>query len=91
MTDPTDVGSVFGAINIESFMDLQEFTAAIDKAVREIKTSTRTDGVERIYIPGEIEFEMKAQRLVSGIPIPAEVVKDFIILGRNLDLPFPQV
>ena len=91
MIEPTDVGSVFAAVNIESFMDLPEFTAAIGKAIREIKTSTRVDGVERIYIPGEIEFEMKAQRLVHGIPIPEEVVKDFIGLGRELALPFPQV
>jgi LDH2 family malate/lactate/ureidoglycolate dehydrogenase len=91
MIDPTDVGSVFAAVNIESFMDLPEFTAAIDKAVREIKTSTRTAGVERIYIPGEIEFETRAQRLIHGIPIPEEVVKDFVDLGRKLALPFPQV
>jgi len=90
MIDPTDVGSVFGAVNVESFMDLPEFTAAVDKAVREIKTSTRTEEVERIYIPGEIEFETKDQRLVQGIPIPAEVVRDFVDLGRKLDLPFPQ-
>jgi L-2-hydroxycarboxylate dehydrogenase (NAD+) len=91
MIEPTDVGSVFAAVNIESFMDLPEFTAAIDKAIREIKTSTRVDGVERIYIPGEIEFEMKDQRLANGIPIPEEVVKDFVELGRELAIPFPQV
>ena len=90
MSEPTDVGSFFAAVNVESFMDLPEFTAAIDKAIREIKTSTRADGVKRIYIPGEIEFEMKAERLVHGIPIPEEVVKDFIDLGRELALPFPQ-
>lgn len=90
MTEPTDVGSVFAAVNIESFMDLPEFTSSIDKAIREIKTSTRAAGVERIYIAGEIEFEMKAQRLARGIPIPEEVVKDFVALGRELALPFPQ-
>jgi LDH2 family malate/lactate/ureidoglycolate dehydrogenase len=91
MSEPTDVGSFFAAVNVESFMDLPEFTAAIDKAIREIKTSTRADGVKRIYIPGEIEFEMKAERLAHGIPIPEQVVKDFIDLGRELALPFPQV
>ena len=91
MIEPTDVGSVFAAVNVESFMDLPEFTAAIDKAVREIKASTRADGVKRIYIPGEIEFEMRAQRLKNGIPIPEEVVKDFIDLGQELALPFPKI
>lgn len=90
MTDPTDVGSVFAAVDVESFMDLPEFTATIDKAIREIKTSKRAAGVERIYIPGEIEFETKAQRLATGIPIPPEVVRDFIALGNDLGLPFPK-
>ena len=37
--------------------------AAMDKAIREIKTSTKAEGVQRIYIPGEIELETKAERL----------------------------
>jgi len=90
MITPTDVGSVFAAINVESFMDLPEFTAAMDKAIDEIRTSPRIEGVKRIYIPGEIEFEMKAERLVSGIPIPEAVVSDFIALGRELSIPFPE-
>ncbi len=91
MVEPTDVGSVFAAVNVESFMDLPEFTAAIDKAVQEIKTSARAEGANRIYIPGEIEFETKAERLAKGIPIPDPVVKDFIALGSELGVPFPQV
>jgi LDH2 family malate/lactate/ureidoglycolate dehydrogenase len=90
MVDPTDVGSVFAAVNVESFMDLPEFTAGVDRALREIKTSTRAEGVERIYIPGEIEFEVKAERLANGIPIPEPVVRDFIALGRELAIPFPE-
>ncbi len=90
MTEPTDVGSVFAALNVESFMNLSEFKAAIDLALQEIKTSTKAEGVERIYIPGEIEFEMKTERLRNGIPIPETVVRDFIALGRELAIPFPQ-
>ena len=90
MVEPTDVGSVFAAINIESFMDLPEFTAAIDRALREIKTSPRAEGIERIYIPGEIEFEMKAERLANAIPIPEPVIRNFIALGRELAIPFPE-
>jgi LDH2 family malate/lactate/ureidoglycolate dehydrogenase len=90
MIDPTDVGSIFAAVNIESFMDLPEFTATMDRAIQEVKTSKRADGVKRIYLPGEIEFEMKTERLANGIPIPEPVVKDFIALGRELDIPFPQ-
>lgn len=90
MTEPTDVGSVFAAVNVESFMDLAEFTATIDRAIGEVKTSAKAEGAARIYIPGEIEFETKAQRLVTGIPIPDSVVEDFVALGRRLGVPFPR-
>jgi LDH2 family malate/lactate/ureidoglycolate dehydrogenase len=90
MVEPTDVGSVFAAINIESFMDLPEFTAAMDKALEEIRTSPRAAGVNRIYIPGEIEFKMKAERLANGILIPEAVVRDFVALGHELAIPFPE-
>ena len=45
--------------------------------------------MKRIYIPGEIEFETKAERLKNGIPIPEAVVKDFEALGKDLGVPLP--
>ncbi len=91
MREPTDVGSIFAAVNVESFMDLAEFTSHIDVALREIRSAERAEGVDRIYIPGEIEFEMKAERLAHGIPVPEPVVQDFVALGRELAVPFPGV
>jgi LDH2 family malate/lactate/ureidoglycolate dehydrogenase len=86
---PTDVGSIFAAVSVDSFMDLKEFTASMDRALGEIKACTKAEGVSRIYIPGEIEFETKAERLKNGIPIPEQVVKDFVALGADLSVPFP--
>ncbi len=90
LTDPTDVGSIFAALSIEGFMDLNQFKRGIDRALREIKSSPMANGVKRVYVPGEIEFETRAERLVKGIPIPAQVVADFLAIGRELGVPFPQ-
>ncbi|MHB8769821.1 MAG: Ldh family oxidoreductase [Syntrophales bacterium] len=90
MVEPTDVGSVFAAVNVESFMELPEFTAAVDKAIGEVRNSARAEGAARIFIPGEIEFETRTERLAKGIPIPAAVVEDFIALGTRLGVPFPR-
>ncbi len=87
---PTDVGSIFAVVDVESFMELGAFKAAIDGALREMKACTKAEGVSRIYIPGEIEFETKANRLKNGIPIPEAVVKDFVALGERLKEPFPK-
>ncbi len=90
MVEPTDVGSVFAAVNVESFMEPAEFTAAVDRAVEEIRNSAKAEGAERIYIPGEIEFATRAERLAKGIPIPSPVVDDFVSLGNRLGVPFPR-
>jgi LDH2 family malate/lactate/ureidoglycolate dehydrogenase len=90
MEKPTDVGSVFAAINVDSFMDLPEFKARMDKALQEMKNCAKAEGVKRIYIPGEPEFEMKAERLKNGIPMPDPIVKDFVALGEELGTPFPK-
>lgn len=87
---PTDVGSIFAAVNVEAFMDLPEFKARVDQALREIKESDKAEGVDRIYIPGEIEFETKERRLKEGIPVPEPVVRDFIALGKEMGVPFPE-
>lgn len=89
LKDPTDLGSVFMAIDVGSFMDTAEFKARIDQAVREIKSSPLAAGSKRVYIPGEIEFETKDERLRHGIPVPEQVVKDFVALGKELGVPFP--
>jgi len=89
LKDPTDVGSVFAAISIDSFMDLADFRKGMDEAIREIKNCEKAEGVKRIYIPGEIEMETKAERLAKGIPIPEGVVKEFEALGEELGVAFP--
>jgi LDH2 family malate/lactate/ureidoglycolate dehydrogenase len=60
-------------------------------ALRELKSAARAEGADRIYIPGEIEFETKAERLAHGIPLPEPVVQDFVTLGEELGVPFPCV
>jgi LDH2 family malate/lactate/ureidoglycolate dehydrogenase len=91
LKDPTDVGSIFAALRIESFMDLDQFTKGMDRALCEIKCSARAEGVKRIYVPGEIEFETKVERLAKGIPIPEQVLADFVMLGKEVGVLFPQV
>ena len=87
---PTDVGGVFAAISIDSFMDLQEFNDRMEKACKEVRECDKAEGADRIYIPGEIEHNMKAERLVNGIPIPDAILADFERLGAELKVPLPK-
>ena len=87
---PTDVGGVFAAICIDSFMDLKEFNDRMEKACNEVRACDKAEGVDRIYIPGEIEHDLKEDRLANGIPLPAAILADFERLGAELKVPFPK-
>lgn len=43
----------------------------MDQMVREVRSQPRQPGVERIYVPGEIEQEKIAESLRTGISLPA--------------------
>jgi LDH2 family malate/lactate/ureidoglycolate dehydrogenase len=84
-----NVGSLFVAVSVDSFMDVDRFKERIDIALREVKDSPRAPGVDRIYAPGEIEHETRQRRLRDGIPLPPEVIDDFRSLATELGILFP--
>ncbi|MCL4533973.1 MAG: Ldh family oxidoreductase [Bacteroidetes bacterium] len=86
---PTGVGSCFGAIAVDAYMEPDEFKAQVDRVIREIHESPRAEGCERIYMPGEIEAECKARRETEGIPLDTDVVKRLTDMGDDLGVPFP--
>jgi LDH2 family malate/lactate/ureidoglycolate dehydrogenase len=86
---PSNVGSLFAALSIDAFCDVSEFKARVDQALREIKSSPRAPGVERIYAPGEIEYETRGRRLADGVPLPPDLIPELRALGEELGLAFP--
>jgi ureidoglycolate dehydrogenase (NAD+) len=52
--------------------------------VEELRASKRAVGVERIYLPGEIEWERKQERLANGIPLPTETVQKIAAAGERV-------
>ena len=69
------------------FLPLDEFKANVDETLSEVRTAPRKEGVERIYIPGEIEAETKARRLREGIPIPPGLRRELEGLSADLGVP----
>lgn len=72
----TNIGHVFGVINIEKFISLDYFKKSIDNMIEEIKSSPKAAGVNEIFLPGEIELLKKETRLVEGIPITRAVLNE---------------
>jgi len=74
----------FYALNVSSFVPLEEFTQIMDKTIRTIRASKTAEGVERVYLPGEIEWLNRQKFLQDGLPLHKQHLQELANLGREL-------
>jgi LDH2 family malate/lactate/ureidoglycolate dehydrogenase len=85
-SQPTHHGAAFLAINIGAIMPLELFKKRIDQMIRDIHEVPRARGVERVYMPGEMEWQNRQEALAQGIPLPDDVLASLRSLAEELDL-----
>jgi LDH2 family malate/lactate/ureidoglycolate dehydrogenase len=78
------VGHFFLVMRADLFMPIEAFKARMDRVIAEIRSVGRMEGVERIYLPGEIEMELAAKRREQGIPLSLKVYEELVDLGKQL-------
>jgi len=81
-----NAGHLFLALDVAQFRPLPAFLDEVDRYVETIRASPRAPGVDRIYVPGEIEFEMAEARRREGIPLDANVLDDLAHLAGEFSL-----
>jgi len=74
------------AIDIESFLPLEEFKRNIGELLRELRQSTLAKGQGRIFTAGEKEYEFERSVESTGILIPKSLQNEMIILQNELQL-----
>lgn len=79
----------FYALNVASFVPLEEFTQGMDKTIRTIHASKTAEGVERVYLPGEIEWLNRQKFLKDGLPLHRGHLQELVNLGRELGVEMP--
>jgi len=67
-------------------MPLDEFKARMDGMIHEIHAAPRAPGADRIYLPGEMEWERRDIALVEGIALPPDVVASLHGLAEDVGL-----
>lgn len=84
----TGHGAAFLALNVESLMPLDLFFDRVDALAAEIHQAPKALGAERIYLPGEMEWERRDRALAEGIRFPEDVLESLRALANdfNLDL-----
>ena len=84
--DPTNQGHAFIAIDVASIVPLVEFRIRMDRMIREIKAAPKAKGSDRIYLPGEIEWEKWDEAQELGIQLPDHVVGSLRGLAADCEL-----
>jgi LDH2 family malate/lactate/ureidoglycolate dehydrogenase len=84
---PLDVGHSFGAIDIESFMDLEIFKERLNWVIQELKSSPLAEGSKGVFIPGEIELKVEEERRKKGIPVSEGVWQDLKRMSEAYEEP----
>jgi ureidoglycolate dehydrogenase (NAD+) len=55
-------------------LPIENFKYRVDTMIRNLRGSPKAKNSERIYLPGEIEWERREDALKNGIPLPARVL-----------------
>ncbi|KAG9681921.1 Malate/L-lactate dehydrogenase, partial [Aureobasidium melanogenum] len=71
---PADVGHFLVAIKPDLFMSMEDFKDRMEYLYQRVVGSDKMAGVDRIYMPGELEQLTQQERARSGIPyVEAEI------------------
>lgn len=87
---PTRTGHFFAAIDVSRFMPVQAFKERVSLFGEEIRGGKRAAGVERLYMPGDMENEAERKSMLSGVAVPIHLWKALKELaeeeGLSLDM-----
>lgn len=74
-TAPQDVGHLFLALKVDTFLPEAEFAARMEEKIHRLKALKPAAGFDEVCYPGEREAWLAARRRAEGIPIPPETMR----------------
>jgi LDH2 family malate/lactate/ureidoglycolate dehydrogenase len=81
-----NVGHFFIAIAVEAFMPVPAFTGRLRQFAAEVRAQPRLPDVERIYVPGEIEFAAADKAAHTGVAVSEAGWTELRDLARKLNV-----
>lgn len=85
-TQPTNHGAAFIAVDIAAMAPREVFQSRMTDLIREIHESPTADGVDRVLVPHEREWNLRRIALAEGILLPSDVVGKLAGLADDVDL-----
>ena len=72
-----------------AFGDQATFERRTGELASALRGAPKADGVARIYLPGEMEAELSAERLKSGLPLAVTTLDALDDVARKAGAPVP--
>jgi LDH2 family malate/lactate/ureidoglycolate dehydrogenase len=85
-TQPTGHGAAMIAIDIDQIIPLEMFKSRMDEMIRDIRKTPPAKGAERVYLPGEMEWQKRREALAKGIELPVEARESLCGLSKDLEM-----
>ena len=84
--EPVNQSHSFIVMDINAIMPIDLFKKQMDALIRQIKNAPKAKGAERIYLPGEMEWDYRKKVLEHGIQLPDHVIIRLKGLAQDYDL-----
>lgn len=85
-TQPTGHGAAFIAIDVAAMGPREDFERRIAALIDEIHAAPTADGVQRVLVPHEREWNLRRKVLVDGIDLPSDVAGKLAGLADDVGL-----
>lgn len=89
MEQPNNVCHAFLVVNPAMFVGAREFRARSESMAQHLRTAPKAQGAERIYTPGEIEWDRHSKAETDGIALPGDVADSLKGLSADVGIEIP--
>ena len=79
-----------GALRIDGFGPLDQFTATMDRMVDFLEATEPAEGSSGVIVQGKREYTTEQERLKTGIPYHREIVGRITELANDVGVPLPE-
>jgi len=88
-SEPVDQSHMFIAIDVNTIMPINQFKQRIDSLINMIHLLPKAAGADKIYLPGQMEWEHREKVLAgNAINLPEDVVMSLNGLANDYNLSF---
>jgi len=81
--------SIVAAIDIGAFTDVENYKNHVDTIIDCLKALPKAEGVDEIFVPGELEDKCYDERIQRGIPLPDGTIRNLRKVAKRFKVGLP--